>query len=84
MGAIYYFLYIIVAKHMIYDAAEDHQLITRLMKLKYPSYIPSLHRRTHLQRYICLYERDTAPKMSWWLIMDIAPTYLNHLTITVP
>ena len=32
----------------------------------------------------CLYEREIAPKESWWLIMDIALTYLNHLTLDVP
>ena len=54
------------------------------MKLKYPSHIPSLHSRTYLQKYLCLYERDIAPKVSWWLKIIIAPTYLNHLTIDVP
>ena len=72
--------YKVVVKPMI-DAAEDHRQM--LMKLKYPSHIPNLHKRTYLQKYLCLYEREIAPKETWWLLMDIAPTYLNHLTLDV-
>ena len=60
-----------------------------------PNHIPSLHRRTYLQKYLCFYEKDNASKgikliwshllwlimtlSSWWLIISIAPPYSWNL-----